>query len=127
MHNWSGRSGRWAVVWPAWDQVVHGGVGGRRWGLPGEPWPRWASTAHCAIRRTRQAVVTGALVAAHPGRDRRACDSDVAAGAVIGVIGHHRGDQQQRGRGRRALLRQVVQAVMLPWPRVITMSPTAMR
>lgn len=27
-------------------------------GVPGEPWPRWASTAHWEARRTRQAAVT---------------------------------------------------------------------
>ena len=40
----------------------------------------------------------GADVAAHLVGDCRAGDRDVAAGAVIGVLGHHRGDRQQRGR-----------------------------
>ena len=43
----------------------------------------------------------GAYVAAHLVGDCRAGDGDVAAGAVIGVLGHHRGDRQQRGRGDR--------------------------
>ena len=43
----------------------------------------------------------GAYVAAHLVGDCRAGDRDVAAGAVIGVLGHHRGDRQQRGRGDR--------------------------
>ena len=34
-------------------------------------------------------------------RDRGAGDGDVAAGGVIGVLGHHRCDRQQRGRGDR--------------------------
>ena len=43
----------------------------------------------------------GAHVATHPVGDCRACDGDVAAGGVIGVLGHHCGDRQQRGRGDR--------------------------
>ena len=43
----------------------------------------------------------GADVAAHLVGDCRAGDRDVAAGAVIGVLGHHRGDRQQRRRGDR--------------------------
>ena len=43
----------------------------------------------------------GAHVAAHLVGDCRASDRDVAAGAVIGVLGHHRGDRQQRRRGDR--------------------------
>jgi hypothetical protein len=46
-----------------------------------------------------------AHVTTHPVGDCRACDGDVAAGGVIGMLGHHRGDRQQRGRGdRHALL-----------------------
>lgn len=43
----------------------------------------------------------GAYVAAHRVGDCRAGDGDVAACAVIGVLGHHRGDRQQRRRGDR--------------------------
>ncbi|SUE32545.1 Uncharacterised protein [Mycolicibacterium gilvum] len=43
----------------------------------------------------------GAHVAAHLVGDCRAGDGDVAAGGVVGVLGHHRGDRQQRGRGDR--------------------------
>ncbi len=43
----------------------------------------------------------GAHVTPHPVGDCRAGDRDVAAGAVIGVLGHHSGDRQQRGRGDR--------------------------
>ena len=43
----------------------------------------------------------GAHVAPHLVGDCRAGDRDVAAGGVVGVLGHHRGDRQQRGRGDR--------------------------
>ena len=43
----------------------------------------------------------GAYVAPHFVGDCRAGDSDVAAGGMVGVLGHHRGDRQQRGRGDR--------------------------
>ena len=43
----------------------------------------------------------GAYVAAHLVGDCRAGDGDVTAGGVVGVLGHHRGDRQQRRRGDR--------------------------
>ncbi|CPX75193.1 Uncharacterised protein [Mycobacteroides abscessus] len=43
----------------------------------------------------------GAHVAAHLVGNCRAGDGNVAAGVVIGVLGHHRGDRQQCGRGDR--------------------------
>ena len=43
----------------------------------------------------------GAHVATHLVGDCRAGDGDMAAGGVIGILGHHRRDRQQRRRGDR--------------------------
>ena len=60
------------------------------WKFPGEPWPRrWASAQWEALD---QAAVT-VRTSQPPGARSWLGDGDVAAGGVIGVLGHHRRDR----------------------------------
>ena len=96
MHN---RAGCWTVL-AARYQVVHGGSAADAGGV------RRAVAAlgfHGPARGPQHAPGGShrAYVAAHFVGDCRAGDRDVAAGAVIGVLSHHRGDRHQRRRGNR--------------------------
>lgn len=96
MHNWA--RDRTGIA--ARHQVVHRGS-------PADAGGGWGAVATLGLNgppghpQDPPGRGHGAYVTTDPGRDCRACDGDVAAGGVVGVLGHHRRDRHQRGRGDR--------------------------